>query len=1252
MRRLGASSGTARGGVELCECLLAAPPPCGGWVQVPSLTKNAGGAREGTVAIGGSSVAVSQASGCPAAPTTVSSSSLTFPAAGGTESLSVMGTACCSWPVSDDRAWITATGTSVSTGGSVTVTLPSGHAGESGTVTIGSQDIPVSVTRMACRRTPDSVTPSSLTFPWSGGTQRLTVTGPAHCSWSVSDDQAWITATPSTVPAGGTVQVRVTPGPPGRSGTVAIGGTDVPVTVEPCPTSPTSVTPSSLRFPAAGGTESLSVTGPAGCSWPVSDDQAWIGTTPSRVSDDGRVTVTVGSGSAGQSGTVTIGGRNIPIIVDPCPASPTGVTPTRLTFTSPAGMQNVTVAGPTGCSWPVTASDTWIDVASSSASPGTFAIGVDRNDGSRRMGTVTFGAGGIVTVTQDPVTPPPCPTMPRVSSTSVRLGGSVGATATVRLQEAERCRYEVSENLTWLGAAPSPVAGDALVTFTAREENDTGAGRPGTVMIGGVGGRAVTVTQDPVTPPPCPTMPRVSSTSVRLGSSVGATATVRLQEAERCRYEVSENLTWLGAAPSPVAGDALVTFTAREENDTGAGRPGTVMIGGVGGRAVTVTQDPVTPPPCPTMPRVSPTSLSFGAAGGLGRVSVTGPSDCSWDVSSSPSWIGVSPSSVSNGSRVTVTVPSGHAGESGTVTVGGRSIPVTVGCPPSPASAMPASLSFPAAGGNGTVAVTGQTSCSWNVTSSPSWIGVSPASVSHGDDVRVTVPRGHAGESGTITIGPPIGGLSISVAVRPPLPPPPLLLSLTANAGPDQTVEVGEFVQLDATASTDSDGGSALEYEWNWPLDTAPLVRLGGLRPAPGPRQQFRAPAFATDFPLVFTLTVTDTSGQSATDTVRITVLGQKLTNHRDTLVRNWATRMNYNTPRLACNAYVANDLTARFVFVWNTHRLHRSGLLPEVDGLHGFFGKRHDCGGPEHNRTFKSMSSALFDKFYEVYLRPVGSPSDYTLLPDWKRSGDPAGPHEPFFLSLETYSSIPRGQIHFFHPDWVEIERTFFPDPPLSRCMQAILRVNRNDVCNGTCTVPANYPRPLLPCAQLYSDRVRVDPEEPIPNGPGDAIIISDAYSFEMDQDYLVRHDSSPAPSCGTIMDVYTRRYGDPNWNWRPSFCNASYAAGAPFTFPSIASSRPRAIDILELRARIDGLRRRNGLPPFAWTDATIHLGVTPVRAPHLSELRTAINEAYVAADVHAVPTYTDPIIVAGVTLIKVVHIAELRAAIAVLEQ
>ena len=429
-------------------------------------------------------------------------------------------------------------------------------------------------------------------------------------------------------------------------------------------------------------------------------------------------------------------------------------------------MQNVTVTGPSGCSWPVTASDTWIDVASSSASPGTFAIGVDRNDGSRRMGTVTFGAGGIVTVTQDPVTPPPCPTMPRVSSTSVRLGGSVGATATVRLQEAERCRYEVSENLTWLGAAPSPVAGDALVTFTADEENDTGAGRPGTVMIGGVGGRAVTVTQDPVTPPPCPTMPRVSSTSVRLGGSVGATATVRLQEAERCRYEVSENLTWLGAAPSPVAGDALVTFTADEENDTGAERTGTVRFGA--SRIVTVIQER---PDCSDSPTgVTPTRLTFTSAAGSRNVTVAGLTGCSWPVRASDTWINVVPPASPGSFAIGVDRNDGPR-RTGTVRFGASRIVTVIqerpDCSDSPTGVTPTPLTFTSSAGTRNVRVAGQSGCSWPVSDDRTWI-TTPSSVSVGDmTVTVEASTDTRTRSGTVTIGTGSGGLTVTVTQEP-----------------------------------------------------------------------------------------------------------------------------------------------------------------------------------------------------------------------------------------------------------------------------------------------------------------------------------------------------------------------------------------------------------------------------------------------------------------------------------------------------
>ena len=129
-----------------------------------------------------------------------------------------------------------------------------------------------------------------------------------------------------------------------------------------------------------------------------------------------------------------------------------------------------------------------------------------------------------------------------------------------------------------------------------------------------------------------------------------------------------------------------------------------------------------------------------------------------------------------------------------------------------------------------------------------------------------------------------------------------------------------------------------------------------------------------------------------------------------------------------------------------------------------------------------------------------------------------------------------------------------------------------------------------------------------------------------------------------------YSLKYGDPNWLWMPTACAESHAPGAAFTFPSVASETIRAVDITELRARIDGLRRRFALPPYTWTDGQIRSGKTPVRAVHLHELRSALNEAYSAAR-RATPTYTDATLVSGRTPIKSVHIVELRAAVVALE-
>ena len=106
------------------------------------------------------------------------------------------------------------------------------------------------------------------------------------------------------------------------------------------------------------------------------------------------------------------------------------------------------------------------------------------------------------------------------------------------------------------------------------------------------------------------------------------------------------------------------------------------------------------------------------------------------------------------------------------------------------------------------------------------------------------------------------------------------------------------------------------------------------------------------------------------------------------------------------------------------------------------------------------------------------------------------------------------------------------------------------------------------------------------------------------------------------------------------------------PFTDdPVVPGETPiRAVHVTELRTRIDGLRAAAGLRRFAWTDRVLRAGVTRVRLVHLTELRSALAEAYAAAG-RSAPRWTDASPSGGTTPIRAVHVTELRAAVVALE-
>ena len=156
---------------------------------------------------------------------------------------------------------------------------------------------------------------------------------------------------------------------------------------------------------------------------------------------------------------------------------------------------------------------------------------------------------------------------------------------------------------------------------------------------------------------------------------------------------------------------------------------------------------------------ISPSSQSFTAAAGASTITVTTAAGCSWTTTNALGWVTVTSGSGTGGGTVSYSVAANTSNtpRNGTLTVAGQTFSIDQAGAEAPCtfSISPASQSFGAAGGSGSITVTASaTSCEWSTTNGLSWVTVTSGSGTGNGTATYTVSSnpGTAARSGSFTV--------------------------------------------------------------------------------------------------------------------------------------------------------------------------------------------------------------------------------------------------------------------------------------------------------------------------------------------------------------------------------------------------------------------------------------------------------------------------------------------------------------------
>jgi hypothetical protein len=244
-----------------------------GSVNFTVQANTSGTARDGALIVGGETFSISQeAAECQFS---IGTTSQNVAAGGGTGSVAVTATAGCGWTATSNANFISITSGESGTGNGTTGFSVAANTGaaRSGTLTIAGRTFTVNQAA-GCSFT---IAPTTANLGLAAGSGTVTVTAPDGCNWSIGSPSApWLTVAGSADRSGsGTVTYnwQANTGP-ARSGTILIAGQTFTANQSGCTY---TVTPPLAGFGLLGGTQTVTVTAPAGCAWNVTNDSpSWL----------------------------------------------------------------------------------------------------------------------------------------------------------------------------------------------------------------------------------------------------------------------------------------------------------------------------------------------------------------------------------------------------------------------------------------------------------------------------------------------------------------------------------------------------------------------------------------------------------------------------------------------------------------------------------------------------------------------------------------------------------------------------------------------------------------------------------------------------------------------------------------------------------------------------------------------------------------------------------------------------------------